>query len=218
LSGIRLEDRLREVMAAEQVPGLAFAVVQNQEIVHAQGVGVTSTEPGGCAVTPETLFRIGSVPKALTGTAILRLADAGKLELDAPVTKYIPWLELSEPGAAQQKAFSIQAPSGGAEVMNHGTPAPHWSDVIQRLILILRRSYVLPDKCDAIEERLQSGLASGYYAMYDDGPRLAERLTADLQSVTRDRHLQVWFHDDPSGEGTAEESRQFERKGRSAWH
>jgi CubicO group peptidase (beta-lactamase class C family) len=98
----RFEDRLREVMAAEKVPGLAFAVVHHQEIVHAQGLGVTSTAPGGYAVTPETLFRIGSVTKALTGTAILRLVDAGKLDLDAPLTRYIPWLELSEPGTAQR--------------------------------------------------------------------------------------------------------------------
>lgn len=94
-------------MAAEKVPGLAFAVVRSQEILCAQGVGVTSVEPGGYPVTPETLFRIGSVTKVLTGTAILRLVDAGKLELDAPVTQCLPWLQLSEPGTAQRMTLRM---------------------------------------------------------------------------------------------------------------
>lgn len=89
-------------MSAGKIPGLAFAVVQGQEVVIAQGLGVTSVEDKGCLVKPHTVFRIGSITKPLTGTAVLRLVEAGRLALDTPVAEYLPCLNLSEPGAAQQ--------------------------------------------------------------------------------------------------------------------
>ena len=51
-------------------------------------------EDGGVPVTPETLFGIGSITKPLTGTAIMRLVEAGKLDLDTPIQSYIDWFRL----------------------------------------------------------------------------------------------------------------------------
>ena len=59
-------------MDTAQVPGLALAIVREQEVLYARGFGMTSVEDGGIPVTPQTLFRIGSTTKSLTGTAVLR--------------------------------------------------------------------------------------------------------------------------------------------------
>src|SRR6266700_3805821 len=90
-----LERAIQERMHAQLVPGLALAIVQDQQIVYARGFGTTSVEDGGAAVTPQTLFRIGSTSKPLTGTAIMRLVEEGKLDLDCPVNAYVDRLPLT---------------------------------------------------------------------------------------------------------------------------
>jgi CubicO group peptidase (beta-lactamase class C family) len=73
-------------------PDLAVGVVINGKLVYAEGFGQrdpTSPDP----VTTHTLFRIASLTKLFTGMAILQLRDAGKLDLDDPVSKYIPEID-----------------------------------------------------------------------------------------------------------------------------
>ncbi len=96
-----LERRVQAEMDASGVPGVALAIVQGRRVVFARGFGKTRSDAEGLDVTPQTLFRIASVTKPLTGTAVLHLAETGKLALDTPVCAYIPWLTLSDAHAAQ---------------------------------------------------------------------------------------------------------------------
>ncbi len=96
----RLEQIIETGMKEAYTPGLAIAIVRDQEVVYARGFGVTSVEDGGLPVTPQTLFRIGSTTKPMTGTAIMRLAEAGKLDLDEPIKTYIDWFTLPDKRAA----------------------------------------------------------------------------------------------------------------------
>lgn len=114
-----MERYIEEQMRAGHVPGLALAVIQNLELVYAQGFGVTSVEDGGLPVTPLTLFRIGSLTKALTCTAIMCLVEAGKLDLDRPVGEYVPWLTFSDEDADQRITLRM--------LMSHsaGLPTSH---------------------------------------------------------------------------------------------
>ncbi|HEV7590809.1 MAG TPA: serine hydrolase domain-containing protein, partial [Longimicrobium sp.] len=78
------------------VPGLAVAIVQGDSIVFEKGYGVrTIGRPE--AVDAHTLFAVGSTTKAFTVAALLMLADSGKVELDAPVRRYLPAFELKDP-------------------------------------------------------------------------------------------------------------------------
>jgi CubicO group peptidase (beta-lactamase class C family) len=98
----KLEQSVEEQMQAAQVPGVALAIIQGQEIIYARGFGVTSADGSGLPVTPHTLFRIGETTIPLTGTAVMRLVEAGKLALDKPIKEYINWFTLKEEGAAEQ--------------------------------------------------------------------------------------------------------------------
>ena len=72
------------------IPGLSIAVVHDQEIVWSRGFGVadlTTKAP----VTPGTVFRIASITKTFTATAVMLLRDRGKLRLDDPVSAHLPW-------------------------------------------------------------------------------------------------------------------------------
>lgn len=78
------------------LPGLSIAVVYDQEIVWAEGYGYNDLETQTPA-TPSTVYRIGSISKLFTSTAILQLRDAGKLRLDDPVALHLPWFAVPNP-------------------------------------------------------------------------------------------------------------------------
>jgi CubicO group peptidase (beta-lactamase class C family) len=101
LNFYQLEQTIEAAMGESFVPGLALAIVYENQLLYAKGFGVTSVEDGGVAVTPETLFRIGSVTKPLTGTLIMRLVEEGKLDLDVPIKAYIDWLRFSNADASK---------------------------------------------------------------------------------------------------------------------
>jgi CubicO group peptidase (beta-lactamase class C family) len=72
-----------------QPTGFSVAVAVNGRVVWTQGYGYADLEQK-VPVTPETKFRIGSVSKSLTAAAVARLAQEGKLDVDAPVQRYVP--------------------------------------------------------------------------------------------------------------------------------
>ena len=82
------------------VPGVAVGVwAQGREVFACHGV--TSID-NPLPVDQDTLFVIGSVTKTFTATAIMRLVEAGRVELDAPVRRYVPELRLPDEEAAAQ--------------------------------------------------------------------------------------------------------------------
>ena len=86
-------------MARFDVPGMAVAVVEDGEVVYAQGFGVRhiqSQEP----VTSETLFGIASNTKAFTSAALAMLVDEGKLDWDDKVQTHLPEFRLHDPYAS----------------------------------------------------------------------------------------------------------------------
>jgi D-alanyl-D-alanine carboxypeptidase len=82
-------------MAYKGLPGLAIGVVYDQELVWSRGFGFSNTELQK-PVQPDTLFRIASITKLFTSTALLQLRDAGKLQLDDPVVKHLPWFKIQK--------------------------------------------------------------------------------------------------------------------------
>jgi CubicO group peptidase (beta-lactamase class C family) len=84
-----------EQLAYNAIPGLAIAVVRDQEVVWSAGYGFRDLETHE-PITPATPFRIGSVSKIFTSTAIMQLRDQGKLRLDEPVSTYLPWFSVQD--------------------------------------------------------------------------------------------------------------------------
>jgi CubicO group peptidase (beta-lactamase class C family) len=87
-------------MQAQHIPGLALGIVQGNQIMHLKGFGVADSS--GRTVTPQTPFIIGSVSKSFTALAIMQLVEQGKIELDAPVQRYIPWFRVADEAASTQ--------------------------------------------------------------------------------------------------------------------
>ena len=77
------------------VPGLALAIVKNQEVIFSEGFGQRNVKEK-LPVTPNTLFAIGSSTKAFTAMTIGILVDDGKVEWDKPVRDYLPTFKLHD--------------------------------------------------------------------------------------------------------------------------
>ena len=90
---------LQAQVKANRLPGLAVAIVQGDEIIFAKGYGEAAP---GVPVTPQTQFYIGSTTKGFTALAVMQLVEQGKLELDAPVQKYLPWFKVADPEASSK--------------------------------------------------------------------------------------------------------------------
>ncbi len=84
---------IEEQRTYHDLPGLSIGVVYDQQLVWAKGYGLSDLETRA-PVTPGTVFRIGSITKLFTATAIMQLRDAGKLRLDDTVSVHLPWFEV----------------------------------------------------------------------------------------------------------------------------
>ena len=91
-----LEMEMREV----RIPGLALGIVHNDEVVHLRGFGEAG--PDGRAVTPQTPFILASASKSFTALAIMQLVESGKVDLDAPVRRYLPDFRVADEAASAQ--------------------------------------------------------------------------------------------------------------------
>jgi len=81
-----------------RIPGLALGIIQGDQIVYLKGYGIA--DPSGRAVTAQTPFWLASLMKPVTALAIMQLVEAGKVELDAPVQRYLPYFRLADEQAA----------------------------------------------------------------------------------------------------------------------
>lgn len=86
-----------DVMERLRVPGIAIGIWRDGT-VESHGYGVASLDTGQ-PVRPDTLFQIGSISKIFTATLVMRLVDDGLLDLDTPVTRYVPDLRLADDDA-----------------------------------------------------------------------------------------------------------------------
>ena len=106
------------------LPGIAVGVVADQELIWATGFGFADTGTQ-VAMTPQTKFRMASHSKLFTATAIMQLREQGKLRLDDPVSKYLPWFQV-------KTAESDDPPITIEQLLTHNSGLPreagsHWT-------------------------------------------------------------------------------------------
>jgi CubicO group peptidase (beta-lactamase class C family) len=91
---------IKQQMRRLRIPGASLAIVEGDRIVHLRGFG--RARPGGEAPSPQTPFVLGSTTKSITALAVMQLVEAGKVELDAPVQRFLPWFCVADPQASAQ--------------------------------------------------------------------------------------------------------------------
>jgi len=84
-----IEQVIEQELQRGIIKGVSIALVDDQTVVHARGYGLAQIDPARPA-SERTIYRVGSISKVLNALAVAQLVDAGKLDLDAPITKYDP--------------------------------------------------------------------------------------------------------------------------------
>ncbi len=110
-----LDTAFARVLKTWHAAGFAVAVIEKNKVVYAQGFGYRDVR-NKLPVTPNTLFAIGSCSKAFTATLIGKLQQDGKLDIDKPVTNYLP--ELRFYNDAMNNTITLR------DMMSHRTGLP----------------------------------------------------------------------------------------------
>lgn len=114
--GSELDLLVPRLMRDGDVPGLALAVVRDGRVLLRRNYGVKDAA-AGTPVDDGTVFEAASLSKPVFAYAVLKLVDAGRIDLDAPLTKYLPGDYVEDP-----RLPSITA----RRVLSHTTGFPNW--------------------------------------------------------------------------------------------
>jgi len=112
-------------LAHRRLPGVSLAVVRNQELLYARGFGYAHVETKSPA-TAGTMYSICSISKLFTGVAVMQQRDAGRLRLDDPVSKHLPWFSIGgmPEGAPPVTVFGLLTHSSG---LPREVDVPYWT-------------------------------------------------------------------------------------------
>lgn len=118
----RLRDAVEQSMRAYQVPSISLALVKGDRVVWMAAFGQMN-RARAVAADSETAYVTGSIFKVVVATAIMQLVDEGKLDLDAPVNRYIKGSEIPNP-------FDKEVPLTVRHLLSHHGGVPNGAQII----------------------------------------------------------------------------------------
>lgn len=127
---------LNHLMQRRVIPGVSIAIVDNCEVAWECGFGVRSAERHG-EVKTDTLFQAGSISKAVFAMAVMRLVEAGILDLDVDVNTYLESWKIPSNGDWAPRITLRQLLSHTAATSVHGFPGYPVSGPMPTLIQVL---------------------------------------------------------------------------------
>jgi serine-type D-Ala-D-Ala carboxypeptidase/endopeptidase len=100
-------DVVSSLAEREHVPGIAYGVLREGELVHAAGTGTLAV---GSAHVPDenSVFRIASMSKSFTGAALMALVAEGRVRLDEPAATYVPEASALSPPTSDAPAITVR--------------------------------------------------------------------------------------------------------------
>ncbi len=107
---VELETFIEHELADKQIPAISIALVDDRQVLWAEGFGLADPAnqiPAGV----ETKYRVGPLSALFTGISIMQLVEKGELDLDAPITDYVPAFQTRNPSG--RKAITLR------ELMSH---------------------------------------------------------------------------------------------------
>jgi CubicO group peptidase (beta-lactamase class C family) len=125
-----LDTFFAEQMEKLHVPGAVLVLVKDGEIFFAKGYGYTDPEKKTPVIPDKTIFRMGSVSKLFTATAVLQLYEQGQLNLNDDVNEYLKHLQLEENYPEPVTVASLLTHTSGLEQRGIGTAVQKKSELM----------------------------------------------------------------------------------------
>lgn len=118
----RIDAYITQTLTTHSSPGVAIAVTDREHVQHVGAYGVADLATR-TPITPHTRFEIGSISKSVTAIALLQQYDAGRVDLHAPVTHYLPWFPVPS-GAAPITVHHLLSHTAGLVMGSDVAPDP----------------------------------------------------------------------------------------------
>ena len=122
-----LEAWIESQMAYKGIPGMCVAVVHDQEVIYKRGYGYADIKAKK-KTTPNTLYRIASHSKLFAAISIMQLRDAGRLGLDDPVKKHLPWFKLKGSDKKSLPVTLRQLMTHSSGIPREAGNQPYWTN------------------------------------------------------------------------------------------
>ncbi len=149
----RLAEQLEQRRKDLHIPGMAIAVVKDDEVILVRGSGLADLK-NETPVTPETIFAIGSITKSFTATLVGMLVDEGEMGWDDPVTEHIPYFTLNVDSEDENAQVTIR------DMLSHRTGFTRMGALTHNLNGTVPREEVL---LAATKAEPLAGLGEKYY-------------------------------------------------------
>jgi CubicO group peptidase (beta-lactamase class C family) len=120
-----METWLEAQRAYEHIPGASFALVKDQQMVWSGGYG-NADEARSAPATASTIYSICSISKLFTSVAVMQLRDAGKLRLDDPVVKHLPWFKIKQK-FPEREEITVEGLMTHASGLPREAEYPYWT-------------------------------------------------------------------------------------------
>ncbi|HET7648549.1 MAG TPA: serine hydrolase domain-containing protein [Gaiellaceae bacterium] len=182
-------DRMLQERQADRLPSVAAAVVRKGETAWSGAVGVADYD-AGLEATPGTQYRIGSITKTFTATAIMQLREAGALDLDDRLEQHLDGIENGSPTIRRMLAHISGMQREVGEMFVDGT-TPTEDDLAVRLALEPARAHHYSNLAFGLLGRVVAAKSGGSYTDYVD------------QRILRPLGLErtTWYAQEPSAQG-----------------
>lgn len=161
-------------MAYAGLPGLSIGIGYAQELIWSRGFGYASVEKKVAAAS-NTIYRIASITKLFTATAILQLRDGGYLQLDDPIIKHLPWFNIRNSRADAAPDITIRHLLTHTSGLPREAAFPYWTDANfpegrQIREMLPRQSTVFPSETKWKYSNLALALAGEIVAAVSEQP------------------------------------------------
>jgi CubicO group peptidase (beta-lactamase class C family) len=130
---------IQDKMAKDRTPGVVVSVVRDGEILFAKGYGYAELETKKPVTPDRTIFRVGSITKLFTATAVIQLVEQGRIRLDDDVNKYLRSFRIPDTFQAPVTIANLLTHSGGFEEQLVGTGARRPEEVLSLEQYLSRR-------------------------------------------------------------------------------
>lgn len=143
------DDLINRQLAEYQIAGAIVSIVQDGKIELAKGYGYANVEEQIPASANETLFRIGSTSKLITWTAVMQLAEQGKIDLNADVNIYLPDFHIPTTFPQPITMLNLLSHTGGFEERTTGIESHNPKEMISLHDTLARN---MPDRVRPVGE------------------------------------------------------------------
>lgn len=125
-----MDDFFKQKMEKYHIPGVVFVMVKDGEIIFQKGYGYSDVEKQIIVKPDETIFRVGSVSKLFTATAVMQLSEKGKIDINTDVNKYLTLFKLENNYPAPVTMANLLSHTAGFRGRSIGSMTRNESDRI----------------------------------------------------------------------------------------